>query len=78
MFNFIFFEFVYYFVLCVRVLCLHVCPFTTHVQCLWRSENAINPLDIEVKRVVSCHVCTGHGTLVLQEQPMLLTVESSL
>lgn len=48
--NLPFFSFlkVFKFILCVGVLCFHVCMWTMYVQCLWRPEKKVlNALELE-------------------------------
>lgn len=63
-------------VLCVYVLCLHGCLYTTCMVCLFRSEEGVGLLGLELLAVVSCHVGTlgfnlGHLKEYLTTDPSL-------
>lgn len=44
-------------------VCIYVC--VTHVWCPGRPEEVLDPLDLELETVVSCHVGAGSGMKVL-------------
>lgn len=72
------------FILCVQVLCLHVCLWTIHMQCLWSPEEAVRPPG--TRAVIpwnmclwACFVGTGNQTWVLwKKRQGFLTAEPSL
>lgn len=54
---------IYLFILYVQEFCVHVCKCTTiSIQCLWRPEEWLNPLQLEQQVVVSHQVSVGNKT----------------
>lgn len=45
--------------MCLSVFCLYVCLGTICIQCLQRSEEASEALELELEKLVSCHVGDG-------------------
>lgn len=47
--------FLYFMCVCIVPVCIYVCP--VQACCLWRSEEAPDPPALELRTVMSCHVC---------------------
>lgn len=61
-------------------MCLPACMHSAmRVQCIWRPEECVRSLELELQEVPSCLVGAGNQTLVcLQEQQVILVAEPSL
>lgn len=66
MFNFLFF------IMYMSFSCTH------HGWCLWRWEEVLDFLVLELQAFVSLYTGAGNWTVSLEEQSVLLTTESSL
>lgn len=68
-----------HFILCVWVSCLHIC---LHIPCAPGAQGgqkaALDLLDLELQKVVSCHVGAENWTRVLCRAASPLTTELSL
>lgn len=54
------------------------CTYTTCMQCPWRPQEGMDPLGLELQQAVSLPYRCQKLRSNLEEQPMLLTAETSL